>query len=72
MLLRSCSTGLTHRRSWNAEAEARVFACVLALKDIKLSRDDYNQISEMMNGGKSHALTSASNYKRLTAPCLRP
>ncbi|KAK8195523.1 hypothetical protein IWZ00DRAFT_487556 [Phyllosticta capitalensis] len=37
-------------KSWNAEAEARVFACVLALKDIKLSRDDYNQISEMMNG----------------------
>ena len=49
-----------------------VFACVLALKDIKDTKDDYEQISEMMNGGKSHALTSASNYKRLTAPCLRP
>ncbi|KAK8222724.1 hypothetical protein HDK90DRAFT_529485 [Phyllosticta capitalensis] len=27
-----------------------VFACVLALKDIKDTKDDYEQISEMMNG----------------------
>ncbi|KAK7544457.1 uncharacterized protein J3D65DRAFT_654721, partial [Phyllosticta citribraziliensis] len=35
---------------WSPEDEARVFACVLALKDIKLSKDDCNEISKMMNG----------------------
>ncbi|KAK7547621.1 hypothetical protein IWX50DRAFT_699223 [Phyllosticta citricarpa] len=37
-------------RSWTPEAEARVFACVLTLKDIKLSKEDFNEISKMMAG----------------------
>ncbi|KAK8253108.1 hypothetical protein HDK77DRAFT_480034 [Phyllosticta capitalensis] len=62
-------------KSWNAEAEARVFACVLALKDIKLSRDDYNQISEMMNGeysGEAIRQRITKKIKKSFANCEKP
>ncbi|KAK7525404.1 uncharacterized protein IWZ02DRAFT_432289 [Phyllosticta citriasiana] len=53
---------------WTPEAEARVFACVLTLKDIKLSKEDYNEISKMMGG----EFTGEAIRQRVTKKIKKP